>query len=110
MLETNVFQAILVLYWYEEDYVFEFIKLLLYVLGSAGMIYASYHDFRHAQNGQKGQMHLLSKQKDQRICPCMFQLFILIKSYRALLSIGLFLFFLQPEKERKSRTDQEGAE
>ncbi len=44
------------------------------------------------------------------VCPCMFHMFILIKSCRALLSIGLFLFFLQPEKERKSRTDQEGAE
>ncbi len=28
----------------------------------------------------KGQMHLLSKQKDQRICPCMFHMFIFINS------------------------------
>lgn len=58
----------------------------------------------------QGQMHLLSKQKDQRICPCVFHMFILIKSYRVHVFISLFLFFLQPEKERKSRSDQEGAE
>lgn len=44
------------------------------------------------------------------ICPCVFHMFILIKFYRVHVFISLFLFFLQPEKERKSRTDQEGAE
>lgn len=32
---------------------FEFIKLSVYLLGSAGMIYAACHDVRHAQNGHK---------------------------------------------------------
>ncbi|RJS54876.1 hypothetical protein CJ481_02390 [Bacillus subtilis] len=32
---------------------FEFIKLAVYLFGSAGMIYAACHDLRHAQNGQK---------------------------------------------------------
>lgn len=50
-------------------------------------------------------MHLLSKQKDQRICPCLFHLFILIKSYKMNVFISLFPFFRKSEKERKSRTN-----
>ncbi len=77
MLETNVFQVILVLYWYEEDYMFEFIKLLLYVLGSAGMIYASYHDFRHAQNGQKDKCTFFqSKKTSAFVLVCFICLFL----------------------------------
>lgn len=41
----------------------------------------------------QGQMHLLSKQKDQRICPCLFHLFIRIKSYKVNVFISLFPFF-----------------
>ncbi len=51
----------------------------------------------------QGQMHLLSKQKDQRICPCLFHLFIRIKSYKVNVFISLFPFFRKSEKERKSR-------
>lgn len=55
-------------------------------------------------------MHLLSKQKDQRICPCVFHMFIFITSYNVHVSMSLVLFLLKPKKERKSRTDQKGAE
>ncbi len=77
MLETNVFQVIIVLCWYEEDYMFEFIKLSLYALGSAGMIYASYHDFRHAQNGQKDKcIFFQSKKTSAFVLVCFICLFL----------------------------------
>lgn len=39
------------------------------------------------------------------ICPCLFHLFILIKSYKMNVFISLFPFFRKSEKERKSRTN-----
>ncbi len=42
---------------------FESIKLVVYLLGSAGIIYAACHDFRHAQNGQKNKCIFFQSKK-----------------------------------------------
>ncbi|AWM15779.1 hypothetical protein DKG76_02450 [Bacillus inaquosorum] len=56
---------------------FEFIKLSVYLLGSAGMIYAACHDVRHAQNGHKDKcIFFQSKKISAFVLVCFICLFL----------------------------------
>ncbi len=49
---------------------FEFIKLSVYLLGSAGMIYATCHDVRHAQNGHKDKCIFFQSKRSAHLSLC----------------------------------------